>query len=393
MGETVVCYRHTERETEDRCTQCGNPACPECIRVLPLGRFCAACLAAARRGRGRPTAPVAGLIAVNGAVFALAVANPDLTTRFGADTEAIRAGEYYRLLTFAFVPVNLANLFVTVAVLAVAGPLLEEVSGRARLLAVYLLAALGGVVGSTTFGSPGGVGMPGTAFGVLGALMAIGGGAVVDSRAAISSIVVGLLTGAVIRDIDGAANIGGLTAGILVGTAFASAKWPAYRQWRDGAAAVGAAALLAFMVFLDTDEPADIHERVLELQREQFEAIGPQGAEAMLRQPPGVIPPYQAVNDGRAEYNVYVAQDPDRSRKLRLSYGDGSSKTITIPRGDGYRRVVVTHTYPRRLARYNVEAVLAGGDGYSLEIITDVCPRGVTPPPPATDDEVPMCGG
>jgi len=147
------------------------------------------------------------------------------------------------------------------------------------------------------------------------------------------------------------------------------------------------------MVLVDSPEPADIYERVLEQQREQLEALAPQGAEAMLGQPPVVVPPYQAVDDGRAEYTVYVAQDPDRSRKLRISFGDGSSKTVTVPRGDGYKRVVVTHTFRGRLARYNVEAVVVGAGGFSLDVITDVCRRGATPPPPAAEDEVPLCGG
>jgi tetratricopeptide (TPR) repeat protein len=41
--ETLYCYRHPDRETGLRCTNCGNPICPDCVRPAPVGQFCPDC--------------------------------------------------------------------------------------------------------------------------------------------------------------------------------------------------------------------------------------------------------------------------------------------------------------------------------------------------------------
>jgi hypothetical protein len=41
--EVLYCYRHPDRETGLRCTQCGNPICPECIRPAFVGQLCPDC--------------------------------------------------------------------------------------------------------------------------------------------------------------------------------------------------------------------------------------------------------------------------------------------------------------------------------------------------------------
>lgn len=41
--EMGYCYRHPNRETGLRCTNCGNPICPDCIRPAPVGQLCPDC--------------------------------------------------------------------------------------------------------------------------------------------------------------------------------------------------------------------------------------------------------------------------------------------------------------------------------------------------------------
>lgn len=41
--ETLVCYRHPQRETGLRCISCGRPICPECARATPVGQICPEC--------------------------------------------------------------------------------------------------------------------------------------------------------------------------------------------------------------------------------------------------------------------------------------------------------------------------------------------------------------
>ncbi|MGB9739770.1 MAG: hypothetical protein ACP5UR_13920 [Chloroflexus sp.] len=42
-SETLVCYRHPQRETGLRCISCGRPICPECARATPVGQICPEC--------------------------------------------------------------------------------------------------------------------------------------------------------------------------------------------------------------------------------------------------------------------------------------------------------------------------------------------------------------
>src|ERR1700693_5554973 len=44
---TTTCYRHHDRETGRRCTRCGKPACPECLREASVGSHCVECVKAA----------------------------------------------------------------------------------------------------------------------------------------------------------------------------------------------------------------------------------------------------------------------------------------------------------------------------------------------------------
>jgi tetratricopeptide (TPR) repeat protein len=41
--EVLYCYRHPDRETGLRCTQCGNPICPDCVRPAFVGQLCPDC--------------------------------------------------------------------------------------------------------------------------------------------------------------------------------------------------------------------------------------------------------------------------------------------------------------------------------------------------------------
>lgn len=43
ITETAFCYRHPNRETGLRCTNCGNPICSDCVRPAPVGQLCPDC--------------------------------------------------------------------------------------------------------------------------------------------------------------------------------------------------------------------------------------------------------------------------------------------------------------------------------------------------------------
>jgi hypothetical protein len=84
-------------------------------------------------------------------------------------------GEYYRLVTAAFLHGGLLHLALNMFALASLGPVLESALGRSRFLALYLLSALGGSTLSFLLAAPNtvGVGASGAIFGLFGAFYVV----------------------------------------------------------------------------------------------------------------------------------------------------------------------------------------------------------------------------
>jgi membrane associated rhomboid family serine protease len=164
-----TCVRHPDRPTGLACTRCGRPACPECLRPAAVGQHCVDCLrqeaAQAPQVRTAPGAATAtgtrptpyatyGLIAVNVAVFAAtaieahSVQNNQMSRLFYDWVLAPRMvadqGQWVRVLGAGFLHYGPIHLLVNMFALYILGRDTELVLGRARYLAVYLTALLGG---------------------------------------------------------------------------------------------------------------------------------------------------------------------------------------------------------------------------------------------------------
>jgi membrane associated rhomboid family serine protease len=141
------------------------------------------------------------------------------------------AGEWWRVLTSAFLHGNLLHLGMNMFALWQAGQLVERIFGSLRFAGLYLLAAIGGSLGSLMWGllthhPVNSVGASGAVFGIIGGLFAFIGRehsgvpptVVRDLR---SSLVPFLLfnigAGFLYPHTDNAAHIGGLAAGWLAG--------------------------------------------------------------------------------------------------------------------------------------------------------------------------------
>src|SRR3569623_97008 len=108
------CYRHPDRTTFVQCTRCGRPVCGECMRSAAVGQQCVDCVAAAahsvppaRTGAGgirRSGLPVVtyALIAVNVVMFVLQMTSKDLQRELVLWAPGVAGGEYFRLITSAF---------------------------------------------------------------------------------------------------------------------------------------------------------------------------------------------------------------------------------------------------------------------------------------------------
>lgn len=167
------CYRHPDRETGISCTRCDRPICPECMIPASVGYQCPACVRGGSGtghppGAARPRTLAGGtlvadtrlvtkiLLGLNLAVFVAVLSAGDrLVTDLGMiayarpgpyalDWIGVADGEWYRLLSSAFLHQEIWHIGFNMMALWFLGPPLEAALGRSRFLTLYLLSALGG---------------------------------------------------------------------------------------------------------------------------------------------------------------------------------------------------------------------------------------------------------
>ena len=157
----------------------------------------------------------------------------------------VAQGEYYRLLTAAFLHAGIFHLAMNMFALASLGPVLESALGRTRFLALYFLSALGGSTLSFLLSDAGrlGVGASGAIFGLFGAyyivVRRLGG----ETKQILILLAINLFITFTVPIIDELAHMGGLVIGALVAVALAYApRGPRRSQLQ--AAACGATLVL-----------------------------------------------------------------------------------------------------------------------------------------------------
>jgi membrane associated rhomboid family serine protease len=262
-----TCYRHPDRETGLSCSECGRPICTECMTPAAVGIRCPDHAGSARRIQAprivRRTPSGASqalvtrtLIAVNVAVYLLTVVQgngindpggslfyklcllgrpvqfPDGTIYHG-----VAGGEWWRLVTAAFLHANLIHIGFNMLALYWFGAPVEEYLGRARFISLYLVSGLAGSAGALYTNKFITVGASGAIFGVLGAMAVIewaATGSLLRGNA-VSLIVINLAIGLVYNrgggNISIGGHIGGLIGGVLATLAFS--------RWGRGHAAYG----------------------------------------------------------------------------------------------------------------------------------------------------------
>jgi len=204
------------------------------------------------------------LIGLNVAVYVLGLTAPDLNLRFGnlalafnpeaGEVIGVAEGEYYRLLSSAFLHASLFHILSNMFALAQIGPMLEQALGRGRFLALYLLSALGGSTLSYLLSSPGqlGVGASGAIFGMFGAYYVVvrrlGG----ETRSIVVLLVINLAITFALPIIDWRAHLGGLAIGALIAVAFAYTPRGPRQAQLHAAACVGIGLILAVAVLART---------------------------------------------------------------------------------------------------------------------------------------------
>lgn len=268
-GTHTTCYRHPRVETAVTCSDCGRPICTECMTFGAVGIRCPECAGVAvgarkavQQVRTAPTRLPPGavtltLIGINVLVFIAELATGGQVTRIGGDVvvnyalygPAVADGEWWRLITSAFLHANLIHLFFNMIFLWWFGRPLENLIGPGRFLSIYLVSALAGAAGALLF-SPQGitVGASGAVFGILGAGFVLERGQImVFGGQAMFVIGINLVLSFALSGISIGGHIGGLIGGAL--SMLALNHFGRYRPLtsREGLAGLGALALIGIV--------------------------------------------------------------------------------------------------------------------------------------------------
>lgn len=266
---TPTCYRHPDRVTYVRCARCNRFICPECMRAAAVGHQCVDCVNEGARSVRQPRTQFGGvpqakptvtytLIAVNVLVFLLQAVLPGFTREFVLQPYAVADGEFYRLLTSAFLHYGLTHILFNMWALYVVGPALEAALGRLRFVGLYGLSALGGSVLVYLLSAPNAAtaGASGAIFGLFGATFVVGKRLNMDVRWVAAIIVINLVFTFVFPLISGQAiSWQGHLGGLFTGAAVAAAYTYAPRNSRDVvqiAATVAALVLFAVLIWYRT---------------------------------------------------------------------------------------------------------------------------------------------
>lgn len=133
-------------------------------------------------------------------------------------------GEFYRLITAAFLHGSIFHLLFNCYSLYVIGSQIESFMGKSKYLIIYLFSAICGGLLSILLNDAASIGASGAIFGLLGSVLYFGYhyrvylGTVIRSQI-IPLIVLNLLVGFMNSGIDNFAHIGGLIGGVLITSA------------------------------------------------------------------------------------------------------------------------------------------------------------------------------
>ncbi|MDQ6840108.1 MAG: rhomboid family intramembrane serine protease [Actinomycetota bacterium] len=204
---------------------------------------------------------VLGLVVVNVVIFLISRADPAGSyLRFAMIPVRIHDGQWYRLVTAAFLHVNTEHILFNMITLLVIGSPVEALVGRFRFGAIYLIAGIGGSVCSYLLSVPGieGIGASGAIFGLFGAYAVLARRHRFDTRLVLILIVIELGISFIDPGIDWRAHIGGLLVGALLTWVFTVVGgWLGLR--RLAGELLGSTAVLGMLALLVTLPPGHVN--------------------------------------------------------------------------------------------------------------------------------------
>lgn len=260
-----TCYRHPDRETWIRCQRCDKPICPDCMRDAAVGFQCPSCVAEGRKSVRQAKTAYGGVISANPGATSLTLIGINvlvwitimasgyrdspvsrwlgqhasslcldgdqvlITSRTICDSglqatwvPGLDDGAWWQVLTGSFTHVEPWHILMNMFALWSLGPMVERPLGRARFLALYVVACLGDALAvywlsgdySTTVGASGAI------FGLLAAALVtawkVGADTSIFRTSLILAVVISIVPGVSWQGHLGGFVAGGLAAGILV---------------------------------------------------------------------------------------------------------------------------------------------------------------------------------
>ena len=245
-AEQRYCYRHPDRETGLSCSDCGRPICTDCATFAPVGIRCPdhsgkpqgirKVKVGAKRASYEGTGALVtkALIAMNVAVFLTGVAQGAAIGGAGGtlfergalfiqrqlsdgSLGGLAEGEWWRLLTAAFLHGGIFHLAMNMFILWLIGSRLEEGIGRGRFLAIYAVSGIAGSAGALLL-SPLAVtvGASGAIFGLLGALVVLERqGTYVLGGSVMGLVILNVIITFAVPNISIGGHVGGFVGGAL----------------------------------------------------------------------------------------------------------------------------------------------------------------------------------
>jgi membrane associated rhomboid family serine protease len=265
-----VCYRHPDRPSLIRCQRCGRTICPACQTQAAVGVQCPECVREGREAANANRAPRAArfaravrggaaagrpivtftLIGLNLVVFGLQWLTGQALTQAWIYAPALTASEPWRMVTSAFLhsPSFVLHIVFNMFALFSFGPALEQLLGRGRFAALYLISAFGGSVAVLLLGEygQGVLGASGAVFGLMGAFLIIQrrlGGDVLQIAVIVA---INLALGFFVSGISWQAHVGGLIAGAAVAAVYVATRTRAQR----GVQIAGVAGIAVLLVII-----------------------------------------------------------------------------------------------------------------------------------------------
>ena len=259
------CYRHPDRQSFVLCQRCGRTICPACQTQAAVGVHCPECVNEARQTAPKTKSRVRtafssssdrpvvtySIMALCAVVFLLQQVTGGFVTRELLYAPIYTLSEPWRMVTTIFTHGGILHILFNMYTLYIFGPVLERMLGRARYIALYLLAGFGGSVAVLLLTDPlqSVVGASGAIFGLMGAYLVIlrhlGGQASQLLVLVGLNLVIGFLPG---MNVAWQAHVGGLVAGALIGLVFTRTRQRSQRRVQNLLVGLIGAGLVAITV-------------------------------------------------------------------------------------------------------------------------------------------------